>query len=104
MSMPPVSADLAIKLALGSALIVGLAWLAIRLAKGVQTGALNPASANNLAYQGANSIGEALTGDKDFSLGGWLYDKTHSDPMAAPRRADPLPIEYTEIPNAGIGA
>lgn len=39
--------------------------------------AVDPTSDKNLAYRGTNAIGEALTGDKDFTLGGWLYDITH---------------------------
>lgn len=39
---------------------------------------VNPASDKNLAYQGVNGIGSALTGDSDFTLGGWAYDSTHN--------------------------
>lgn len=38
---------------------------------------VNPVSDQNLAYTGVNKIGSAVTGDKDFSLGVWIYDKTH---------------------------
>lgn len=49
-------------------------------------GSFDITSDRNLAYRGTNAIGEALTGDKDFSLGGWLYDLTHDeyDPNAPP--------------------
>lgn len=41
--------------------------------------ALDPTSTNNLAYKAANAVGELATGDTDFSLGGWIYGKTHKD-------------------------
>jgi hypothetical protein len=41
--------------------------------------AVNPTSDKNLAYRGVNAVGEALTGDTDFNLGGWIYDLTHKD-------------------------
>lgn len=39
--------------------------------------AVKPSSDQNIAYQTTNKIGAALTGDKNFSLGGWIYDITH---------------------------
>ena len=38
---------------------------------------LNPASDKNIVYGGVNSIGAKVSGDKDWSLGGWLYEVTH---------------------------
>ncbi|MEN0037459.1 MAG: hypothetical protein AAGC78_10330 [Cellvibrio sp.] len=38
---------------------------------------INPASDQNVFYKGVNGIGSAITGDKDFTLGGWIYDITH---------------------------
>lgn len=38
---------------------------------------LNPASDQNLIYRGVNSLGEQISGQKGWSLGGWLYDVTH---------------------------
>ncbi len=40
---------------------------------------INPASSNNFVNQGVESIGAKLTGDKDFTLGGWAYDWSHND-------------------------
>ncbi len=37
----------------------------------------NPASPNNAAYQGVNAIGSELTGNDEWTLGGWFYDLTH---------------------------
>lgn len=39
--------------------------------------AVNPASRDNLAYSGVNAIGAELSGQRDFSLGAWIYDVTH---------------------------
>lgn len=44
---------------------------------------VNPASDNNLVYSGVNSVGKVISGDKDFTLGGWIYDFTHPN-QAAP--------------------
>lgn len=38
---------------------------------------IKPSSADNIAYQTTNKIGATLTGDKNFTFGGWLYDITH---------------------------
>lgn len=51
-------------------------------------GSFDPTSDKNLAYRGANAVGGALTGDDNFTVGGWLYDLTHAeyDPNATPAR------------------
>jgi hypothetical protein len=38
---------------------------------------VNPTSDQNLAYRGVNAVGEVLSGDPSWSLGGWVYDLTH---------------------------
>lgn len=38
---------------------------------------VRPESDKNIVYQGINGIGSTVTGDKDFTLGGWIYDVTH---------------------------
>lgn len=69
--------------------------------------AINPLSNQNLAYKGVNSVGEKLTGDSNFTLGGWLYDinpfANHYDPTApatptkkTPAVADNL-IDYNQV-------
>lgn len=47
--------------------------------------AVDPTGDQNLAYRGANRVGEVLTGDSSFSLGSWLYDVFNPTP-AAPTR------------------
>jgi len=42
-------------------------------------GMLNPASPENVVNQAVTNIGAQLSGDKDFSLGTWLYNVTHPD-------------------------
>jgi hypothetical protein len=39
---------------------------------------VNPASANNFVNQGVESLGQAITGDENFTLGGWAFDWTHN--------------------------
>lgn len=46
----------------------------VETAKDVVKKDLNPTSDKNLAYRGVNAVGEAITGDQNFSLGSWLYD------------------------------
>lgn len=89
------------------ALMLGV--LAFRKAKAAAvdllTNKLNPASGENIIYDGViGGIGRAVTGDKDFSLGGSIYDALHpgevfNDPdqafctnllgIGCPRRASP---------------
>lgn len=47
--------------------------------------AVNPLSDQNLAYRGVNAVGASVSGDNNFSLGGWIYDWVHPayDPNAA---------------------
>jgi len=39
--------------------------------------ALNPISQTNIFNRGVNSVVQSLTGDKNQTLGGWIYDVTH---------------------------
>jgi hypothetical protein len=52
--------------------------------------AINPLNPDNLAYSGVNAVGGALVtdpagpgknADGSWTLGGWIYDVTHSNPM-----------------------
>lgn len=38
---------------------------------------VNPASNQNVIYTGINGIGGAVSGEENWTLGGWLYDVTH---------------------------
>lgn len=59
-------------------------WLLVRKAEKIAT-RLNPVNQDNYIYSGVNAVGSKLTTDEHFTLGGWLYDITHS------REGDYLP-------------
>lgn len=85
MKVAPVSADLLIKLALAAAAVGALVYAYRRVSSGLQalptvaeiTPLINPASNQNLVYQGVNAVGGAVAGRSDWSLGSWVYDVTH---------------------------
>jgi hypothetical protein len=57
-------------------------WLAKQEAKAAAQSvgeAINPVNPENIFYEGVNAAGEVLTGEEGFTLGGWIYDMTHSD-------------------------
>lgn len=57
--------------------IVGSASdLVFGAASGV-VGALSPYNNENIFYSGVNKLGSAVTQQKEFNLGAWIYDKTH---------------------------
>lgn len=37
----------------------------------------DPTSDQNFAYTGVNQVGSRVSGDRDWTLGGWIYDFTH---------------------------
>lgn len=59
--------------------VIGLWYLKGRAARAISEAgqAINPTNNQNVFYRGVNGVGEAVTGDDDFSLGGWIYDKVH---------------------------
>lgn len=86
----PISGDLLVKLALLAGAGLG-AWMLLQKAKAAVPSFpewdvdptwqwVNPASDENLAYQGTNAVVSAATG-RDETLGGWFYDLTHPDPV-----------------------
>lgn len=103
MKVAPVSADLLIKLAL-TASVIGVGVMLVRRAAAALPSmpdlpsfetvvqSFNPASDQNLAYSGVNALGNAVVdasgpgrnADGSWTLGGWIYDVTHDDPMAMP--------------------
>ena len=112
MKIGPISADLLIKLALVGAGI-GLAVYLVRRTSGAAGEAIdkaraaledtadaiivgtNPVDPNNYANRAATAIGGALVSDTGpgrnadgtWTVGGWLYDITHSDPLKSPPAA-----------------
>lgn len=41
------------------------------------TETLNPASSENIVNRGVTGAGAAISGDRNWTLGGWVYDVTH---------------------------
>jgi hypothetical protein len=39
--------------------------------------AINPLNNNNIFASGVNGVGQKLSGNNNWSLGGWIYDITH---------------------------
>lgn len=69
----------------------GLVILAYAFSRGLATvpaalatvgRALDPSSSENIVNRGVSAVVATVTG-RDETLGGWLYDITHADPMAA---------------------
>lgn len=58
----------------------------------------NPTNPDNLAHSGANAVGAALTGDKDFSLGVKVFDAVDALKSLVgrgePNLADPVTVTY----------
>lgn len=53
---------------------------------------VNPASSGNIVNRAVTATGAAVTGDSNWTLGGWIYDLTHPayDPNSkTPAAADP---------------
>ena len=71
----------AIKIGIGIAVGAGLYFFGRKIIQNVPA-ALNPASDKNLAYTGVNAVGQTVSGDDSWTLGGWIYDITHDDPLA----------------------
>lgn len=64
-------------IALAGVGVVGLVLWRLWASREAIGAAVNPASDKNIVYQGVNGIGASVSGDKDWSLGTWLYDITH---------------------------
>lgn len=108
----PVSGDLMFKAIAGAVLLGGLLYLVNRAAGAVSdtvggvldsvtdaaSTTFNPASDQNFVYGGVNALGSWLSptsapdgtsvpgrnADGSWTLGGWIYDVTHDDPMSSP--------------------
>lgn len=119
MRVAPVSADLLIKLAIAAG-VAAAAWYAYRrvadamptlpsaatLAEKVASAAsatadaVNPASPTNLVNRAVTATGQAVTKDSGWTLGGWLYDITHADPLAPKNPGKDNPSSF----DLGMGA
>ena len=92
MKIGAVSGDLAVKLALAGIAVAGVLYLVKRGRAALPglAGAVNPANPDNLANQAATGAVSAAVGYQE-TVGGWLYDLTHRDPVATP----PTVIDYS---------
>jgi len=57
---------------------------------------VNPANPDNVVNQAVTGIGKTVTGNENWTLGGWIYDMTHSDPLVMytkPEGREPAPAE-----------
>lgn len=62
-------------------------------------GAFNPANPDNLAYKATNAIGTSITGDPNFTFGGWIWDVTH--PVTNQQIADlSKPVQLVPVEDA----
>jgi hypothetical protein len=60
----------------------GEAWDSAKTGAATVGGWVNPVSDENLAYRGVNAVGEAVTGNADWSLGSAIYDWINPEPPA----------------------
>lgn len=63
--------------------------------------AVNPLNHDNVIASGVNNLGATITGDTSFTLGGALYDLTHSDPTKPAPKPDATPAIDSPIIGAG---
>jgi hypothetical protein len=100
MKIAPVSADLLIKLTIVAAAVGALIYAGKRAANIASTAweplsnaivntgqAITPWNPDNVVNTGVNKV---LFPSGNNTLGGWLYDATHADPVSTPK-ADVLP-------------
>jgi hypothetical protein len=78
--------------------VVGLVVWKLYSSRNQIAAAVNPTSDQNLAYQGANRIVQAATGEKDTTLGVWLWEVFNGG-----REAEEL-ASRNHYDNAGKGA
>lgn len=88
----PTTVALAVGLGVALAVAYYVSKGARAVGAAIQNGAINPASSNNVVNQGVQAVGAAATGNKDFSLGAWLYEATHPGTVAAEDAAVHAPV------------
>ncbi len=65
--------------------------------------AVNPLNHDNVFAAGVNAAGAAVSGDADFTLGGWLYDVTHA-PLDLTVKPAPDPFDFGNPVYSGVNA
>ena len=103
-----ISGDMAVKLAIGAAVLGGVAYAIYKLKGAIESGAVNPADPNNIANRGVNAIGGALVtdpqgpgknADGSWSLGGWIFDVLHPGTVDQVKKiTDPAPNKAAVLP------
>lgn len=78
--MKRADVQLAVIVAAGVAIVLAMSK-AGAIAQRLATHELNPASSDNLANRAVEAVGQGITGDPHWTLGGAVYDATH-DPVA----------------------
>lgn len=90
----------------GGAIVLGVLWLIygnkLKQDAAAVGNAVNPASQTNIVNRGVTSVGVQLSGDPNWTLGGWIYDLTHPayDPNAPAPPADPNSYDTQAISQA----
>lgn len=89
MRAPEVNLTAGGVLAVVAVAALAMLWTQRRRISAAVADAVDPTSRTNLAYSGVNAVGEAVTGQADWSLGVAVYDATH-DPVdpADPTKGD----------------
>jgi hypothetical protein len=59
--------------------------------------AINPVNNNNVFAGGVDAIGASVSGDKNFKLGNWIYEKLHGTAAEQEQRR----VEQAFIKNIG---
>jgi len=62
---------------LGIMVVVAIEKKNIRAAVGEAGQAVNPVNPENIFNRAVNNAGRSISGQSDWTLGGWIYDITH---------------------------
>lgn len=94
MKTKAVSGDLLVKIGIGAGLLV-IAYVLLKKTGGAAAAvaekvgaAVNPANPDNIVNQGVTSVGKAVTGNDNWTLGGWLYEAINGDVWAQQNKAE----------------
>ncbi len=91
----------------GLAVLGVAAWKLFPSLKELVTHDLNPASEDNVVNRGVEALGRSITGDQYWTLGGSIYDATHTDPHDPSKNtaiAAVNPADEGNLINRGVNA
>jgi len=63
---------------------------------------LNPASNENIINKGVSSVGASISGNENWSLGGWIYDITHPESKAVETEIDKPSVDFLSGGTNGV--